>query len=82
MQEIFSRHLPMSYSNASEVPSEYEISELAEETLPYLNNPVLTSDIVNEEKLYTDYIDKINQYFNNVLNEDVEEVKAHNITID
>ena len=81
-KEIFSRHLPMSYSQATKVPSTNEISEIADKTLPYLNNPILTSDIVNEEKLYTDYIDKINQYFNNTLNEDVEGVKARNITVE
>jgi hypothetical protein len=81
-EEMFNRQLPMPYSNTTAVPSENEISELAAETFPYLNNPILTSDIVNEEHLYTDYIDKINQYFNNVFNEDVEDIKRLNITVD
>ena len=60
----------MSYSEGSSVPDENEVSELAEETLPCLPNHILSSYIVNEEKLNTDYILKIYQYFNDV-NEEI-----------
>ena len=38
----------MSYYEGSSVPNK---SELADETFPYLSNPILTSYIVNEEKV-------------------------------